>query len=103
MSTDENARFREMADRRHEEFQRKIHERQLTDTAIQANAAAAELIAERIAAKLAEQNDIIFKIGQKQGRTSVIAYVSLFIAAVAATGQILGPITQWPIFMKIFG
>jgi hypothetical protein len=60
------------AQRRHEEFLRQQHEKRLTDGAIQANAAAAELIAERIAAKLAEQNDIIFKIGQKQGRTSFV-------------------------------
>lgn len=98
MSSSEQDRFRETADRRHQEFVRQQHERSLTNSANQANAAAAELIAERIAAKLAEQNDIIFKIGQKQGRTSAIAYISLVVAALAAIGQLFGPITQWPIF-----
>jgi hypothetical protein len=88
----------DQASRRHEQFLREQHERGLTNSANQANAAAAELIAERIAAKLAEQNDIIYKIGQKQGRTSAIAYISLVVAAVAAIGQLFGPITQWPIF-----
>jgi hypothetical protein len=97
-TSEEDRRFREAADRRHQEFVRQQHERSLTNSANQTNAAAAELIAERIAAKLAEQNDIIYKIGQKQGRTSAIAYISLIIAAVAAIGQIFGPVTQWPIF-----
>ena len=91
------------AQRRHEEFMRQQHERGLTQASIQANAAAAELIAERIAAKLAEQNDIIYRIGQKQGRTSLIAYVSLAIGGVAAIGQLFGPIWEWPVFRGIFG
>ncbi len=91
------------AQRRHEEFMRQQHERGLTQASIQANAAAAELIAERIAAKLAEQNDIIYRIGQKQGRTSLVAYVSLAIGGVAAIGQLFGPIWEWPVFRGIFG
>ena len=91
------------AQRHHEEFIRKNHERSIANASIQANAAAAELIAERIAAKLAEQNDIIYRIGQKQGRTSFIAYLSLAIAAVAAIGQVLGPVWQWPLLKGIFG
>ncbi|MGB0085941.1 MAG: hypothetical protein WBP94_11280 [Rhodomicrobiaceae bacterium] len=91
------------AQRRHEEFMRQQHERGLTQASIQANAAAAELIAERIAAKLAEQNDIIYRIGQKQGRTSLVAYVSLAIGGVAAVGQLFGPIWEWPVFKGIFG
>jgi hypothetical protein len=97
MSTD-NA-----AQRRHEEFIRQQHERSLTQSSIQANAAAAELIAERIAAKLAEQNDIIYRIGQKQGRTSFIAYLSLVIGALAAAGQLFGPVWGWPVFRGVFG
>jgi hypothetical protein len=89
--------------RRHEEFMRQQHERRLTDSSIQANAAAAELIAERIAAKLAEQNDIIYKIGQKQGRTSFVAYVSLFIGGLAALGEFFGPFWNWPIIKGLFG
>ncbi|MBU1209777.1 MAG: hypothetical protein KJ587_00710 [Alphaproteobacteria bacterium] len=81
----------------HERFLREQHEKQLTNTAISANAAAAELIAEKIAAKLAEQNDIIYRIGQRQGRTSFIAYLSLLIAATAAVGQLLGPVWEWPV------
>ena len=91
------------AQRRHEEFIRQQHERGLTQASIQANAAAAELIAERIAAKLAEQNDIIYRIGQKQGRTSLVAYVSLAIGGVAALGQLFGPIWEWPVFKGVFG
>jgi hypothetical protein len=91
------------AQRHHEDFMRREHERRLTQDAIKANSAAAELIAERIAAKLAEQNDIIFKIGQKQGRTSLIAYVSLAIGAIAAVGQVLGPIWEWPFVKALFG
>ena len=91
------------AQRRHEEFVRQQHERGLTQASIQANAAAAELIAERIAAKLAEQNDIIYRIGQKQGRTSLIAYVSLAIGGIAAVGQLFGPVWEWPIFKGLFG
>ena len=87
----------------HEDFVRREHERRLTSDAIKGNAEAAELIAERIAAKLAEQNDIIFRIGQKQGRTSLIAYVSLVIGGVAALGQVLGPLWEWPIFKGFFG
>ena len=93
----------ETAQRRHEEFLRQQHERRLTDSAITANAAAAELIAERIAAKLAEQNDIIYKIGQKQGRTSFVAYLSLVVGGAAAAGELLGPVAQWPIFRGILG
>jgi hypothetical protein len=89
--------------RRHEEFMRQQHERGLADAAIRNNAAAAELIAERIAAKLAEQNDIIYRIGQKQGRTSAVAYISLAVAAIAAIGQLFGPVWQWPIFQGMFG
>ena len=91
------------AQRRHEEFMRQQHERGLSQAAIQANSAAAELIAERIAAKLAEQNDIIYRIGQKQGRTSFIAYVSLAVGGIAAVGQLFGPVWEWPIFRGIFG
>jgi hypothetical protein len=93
----------DMAQRRHEEFIRQQHDRRLSDAAIQSNAAAADLIAGRIAAKLAEQNDIIFKIGQQQGRTTAIAYVSLVIAALAAMGQLLGPLWHWPVFQGMFG
>lgn len=89
--------------RRHEEFMRQQHEKQLTNSTIQANSAAAELIAERIAAKLAEQNDIIYKIGQKQGRTSFIAYVSLVIGGIAALGQFFGPFWEWPFIKGLFG
>ena len=91
------------AQRRHEEFLRQNHERNLARASMETNSAAAELIAERIATKLAEQNDIIYRIGQKQGRTSFIAYLSLAVAAVAAIGQVLGPIWQWPMFRGIFG
>ncbi|NJM33539.1 MAG: hypothetical protein HC850_01255 [Rhodomicrobium sp.] len=91
------------AQRRHEEFVRQQHERSLTQSSNQANAAAAELIAERIAAKLAEQNDIIYRIGQKQGRTSFIAYLSLVIGGLAAIGQLFGPIWEWPVFRGTFG
>ena len=91
------------AQRRHEEFLRQNHERNLARASMETNSAAAELIAERIATKLAEQNDIIYRIGQKQGRTSFIAYLSLAVAAVAAIGQVLGPIWQWPLFRGIFG
>jgi len=80
----------------HERVMRERHEQQLSRTAIDANAAAAELIAEKIAAKLAEQNDIIYRIGQRQGRTSFIAYLSLLIAAAAAAGELLGPLWEWP-------
>ncbi len=93
----------ENARRQHEEFLRKQHEKQLTDQSIEANAAAAELIAERIAAKLAEQNDIIYKIGQKQGRTSFVAYVSLVIGGLAALGEFFGPFWSWPIIQGLFG
>ena len=82
------------AQRHHQEFVRKQHERQIAQSANDANAA--ELIAEKIAAKLAEQNDIISRIGQRQGRTTAIAYFSLLIAAAAALGQLFGPIRDWP-------
>lgn len=91
------------AQRRHEEFIRQQHERSLAQASMQTNSAAAELIAERIAAKLAEQNDIIYQIGQKQGRTSFIAYLSLVIAALAALGQLLGPVWDWPLLKGMFG
>ncbi|WP_088342874.1 MULTISPECIES: hypothetical protein [Rhodomicrobium] len=91
------------AQRRHEEFVRQQHERSLANAAMQTNSAAAELIAERIAAKLAEQNDIIYQIGQKQGRTSFVAYLSLVIGGVAAVGQLFGPVWEWPVFKGIFG
>ena len=85
----------------HDRFLRQQHERRLSESSIEANAAAAELIAERIAAKLAEQNDIIYRMGQRQGRTAAIAYVSLFIAAAAAVGQLLGPIWDWPVLQGL--
>ena len=85
----------------HRDFLRKQHERQLTQSSIEANSAAAELIAERIAAKLAEQNDIIYEMGRRNGRTTAIAYLSLVIAGVAAVGQVLGPIWDWPIWKMI--
>src|SRR5262245_4491956 len=90
-------------ERHHQDFMRREHERRLTETAVEANAKAAELIGERIAAKLAEQNDIILRIGQKQGRTSLVAYISLFIGGIAALGQLLGPVWEWPIFKGLFG
>ena len=93
----------ETAQRRHEQFLRQQHEKRLTDVSTQANAAAAELIAERIAAKLAEQNDIIFKIGQKQGRTGFVAYLSLAVGGLAAIAELFGPIGNWPVFGGIFG
>lgn len=89
--------------RRHQEFMRQNHERRLNEMSNDTTAAAAELIAERIAVKLAEQNDIIYKIGQKQGRTSFIAYVSLAIGGVAAIAEIFGPVWEWPIFRGILG
>lgn len=91
------------AQRRHEEFLRQQHEKRLTNNSIEANSAAAELIAERIAAKLAEQNDIIYKIGQKQGRTGFIAYLSLAIGGLAAVAELFGPIGNWPVFGGLFG
>jgi hypothetical protein len=93
----------ETAQRRHEEFLRQNHERRLSQTSNETNAAAAELIAERIAAKLAEQNDIIYRIGQKQGRTSFVAYLSLTVGGLAAIAEIFGPIWDWPIFRGVFG
>jgi hypothetical protein len=89
--------------RRHHEFVRQNHERRLNEMSNDTTAAAAELIAERIAVKLAEQNDIIYKIGQKQGRTSFVAYVSLVIGGIAAIAQIFGPVWEWPIFRGITG
>ena len=91
------------AEQRHQDFLRKQHERQLAQSNIHANAQAAELIADRIAAKLAEQNDIIYKVGQRQGRTTVIAYISLIIGGAAALGQLLGPIWQWPLIQQLLG
>jgi hypothetical protein len=83
----------------HERALRQQHERTLTERQVQANAAAAELIAERIAAKLAEQNDIIYRVGQRQARTSFVAWLSLLIGLAAAAGQLLGPVWEWP-FLK---
>jgi hypothetical protein len=91
------------ASRQLEEFTRRQHEKGLTASANEAMGAAAELVAQRIATKLAEQNDIIYKIGQQQGRTSAVAYLSLAVAALAAIGQLFGPITQWAIFKAFFG
>lgn len=90
------------ARRRHEEFLRQNHEKRLNQDAIDSNAAAAELIAERIAAKLAEQNDIIYKIGQKQGRTGFVAYLSLAVGGIAAIAEIFGPIRDWPFIQGVF-
>ncbi len=84
------------AQRHHQEFVRKQHERQISQLAIDAKTASAELIAEKITAKLAEQNDIIYRIGQRQGRTTAIAYFSILIAAAAALGQLFGPIWDRP-------
>ena len=84
--------------RHHNEFMRQQHERRLVESSVEANAEAAELIAGRIAAKLAEQNEIIYKVGQRQGRTTVVAYVSLLIGGIAALGQLFGPIWTWPLF-----
>ncbi len=89
------------AEQRHRDFLQKQHERQLTQSSINANAEAAELIADRIAARLAEQNDIIYKVGQRQGRTTVIAYISLMIGGAAALGQLLGPIWEWPLVQQL--
>lgn len=81
----------------HQRVLRERHEQQLARSQMEANAAAAELIAERIATKLAEQNDIIYRMGQRQGRTAFVAYLSLIIGGAAAIGQLLGPIWDWPI------
>ena len=89
--------------RRHQEFVRQNHERRLNEISNETTAASAELIAERIAAKLAEQNDIIYKIGQKQGRTSFVAYVSLVVGGLAAIGEIFGPVWDWPVIRAITG
>lgn len=93
----------EEVQRRHQEFLRQTHERRLNDVSNETTAAAAELIAERIAAKLAEQNDIIYKIGQKQGRTSFVAYLSLAVGGLAAIAEILGPVWEWPVFRAFVG
>jgi hypothetical protein len=93
----------EEVQRRHQEFLRQNHERRLNDVSNETTAAAAELIAERIAAKLAEQNDIIYKIGQKQGRTRFIAYLSLVIGGLAAIAEVFGPVWDWPVFRAITG
>ena len=55
------------ADQRHRDFVQQQQDRHLAQSAINANTAAAELIAERIASKLAEQNEIIYKVGQTAG------------------------------------
>ena len=91
------------AEQRHNEFLRQQHEKRMTQSTIDANAAAAELIAEKIAMKLAEQNDIIYRVGQRQGRTSLIAYVSLIIGGAAALGQLFGPLWDWPWLQSFFG
>ncbi len=91
------------AEQRHREFLRQQHERHMAQSSIDANAAAAELIAERIAAKLAEQNEIIYRVGQRQGRTTAVAYASLLIGGAAALGQLLGPLWDWPLFKQMFG
>ena len=91
------------AERRHNEFLRQQHDKRISQDAMAANASAAELIAERIASKLGEQNDIIYKVGQKQGRTSLMAYLSLVIGGAAALGQLLGPIWEWPIVTQWLG
>lgn len=93
----------DFARERHNEFVRQQHERRVAQAATDANAAAAELIAEKIASKLAEQNEIIYRVGQRQGRTSLVAYVSLIIGGAAALGQLLGPLWEWPIFKQLFG
>ena len=90
------------ADQRHRDFLQQQHDKRLAQSAIDANAASAELIAERIAAKLAEQNEIIYRVGQRQGRTSVIAYTSLVIGGAAALGQLLGPLWEWPFVRQFF-
>ena len=90
------------AEQRHRDFLQQQHDRRLTQSTNEANAAAAELIAERIAAKLAEQNEIIYRVGQRQGRTSLIAYASLVIGGAAALGQLLGPLWEWPIIRQMF-
>lgn len=94
MASDDHNQF-------HNRVMRERHEQQLARSQIEANSAAAELIAERIAAKLAEQNDIIYTMGQRQGRTTFIAYLSLAIGLAAAVGQLLGPIWQWPFMQSI--
>ena len=86
------------AERHHNEFIRQQHERRLVQSSVEANAEAAELIASRIATKLAEQNEIIYKVGIRQGRTTLIAYISLIIGGIAALGQLFGPIWTWPLF-----
>ena len=87
----------------HRDFLQKQHDRKLAQSAISANAEAAELIADRIAARLAEQNEIIYQVGQRQGRTSAIAYISLLIGGAAALGQLLGPVWDWPWVKGLFG
>ena len=82
----------------HRDFLQKNHERRLSQQQVAATAEAAELVADRIAAKLSEQNQIIYHVGQKQGRTAAVAYISLVIGAVAAIGQLFGPISSWSIF-----
>ena len=91
------------AERRHNEFLRQQHDKRIAQDTMEANASAAELIAERIASKLGEQNDIIYKVGQKQGRTSLIAYLSLIIGGAAALGQLFGPVSEWAILTQWLG
>ncbi len=79
----------------HNRVMREQHEKRIAQQGMDANTAAAELIAEKISAKLAEQNDIIYKVGQANGRTSVIAYISLGVGAIAALGQLFGPFNLW--------
>lgn len=91
-----------MSDEHFQRVLRENHEKRLLNSEIEANAAAAELIAERISAKIAEQNDIIYKIGQKQAQTQMIAYLSLLVGGAAAIAQFLGPIWQWPFIQNLF-
>ena len=89
------------AARRHETFVQQQHDRQLNRSAIEANSAAAEMIAEKIASKIDEQNRIIFDVGARHGRTTFVAYLSLIIAAAAALGQLFGPAQDWSIWESI--
>jgi len=91
----------DIAQKRHQEFIRQQHEKGLNTTAIEANSRAAELIAEKIATKIDDQNRIIFDVGARHGRTTFVAYLSLIIAATAALGQLFGPAQEWTIWQNI--
>lgn len=91
----------EIAQKRHQDFLRQQHEKGLNKTAIEANSRAAELIAEKIAGKIDEQNRIIFDVGARHGRTTFVAYLSLIIAATAALGQLFGPAQDWTIWQTV--